>query len=124
MDKWITVVKYPLGLTGFALFVVLILLTRRQTETQPVWVRASFIVMAFIALLGGLWLEHDRNRTSPLPAEKTSAQQKPLSEPKDQTEISQQKTSGANQIDQKTRGPGSPAIANTGGDVTITITNP
>lgn len=61
MDKWITVVKYPLGLAGFVLFVVFILLTRRQTETQPVWMRASFIVMAFIALLGGLWLEHDRN---------------------------------------------------------------
>lgn len=122
MNEWIKVLTHPLGLAGFALFVLLIFITRRQTSTQPLWVRASFIVMAFIALLGGLWLAYI-NTTLPT-AEKTSVQQKSLSEPNDQTEASQKKAAGENLVDQKTTGVGSPAVANTRGDVTITVTNP
>lgn len=123
MSAWTNVITHPLGLAGFALFVLLIFLTMRRASTQPVWVRASFIIMTFIALIGSLWLAH-LNTTLPLTAEKTSAQQKPLPESKTQTETSQQKAAGENHVNQKTTGPGSPAVANTGGDVTITITDP
>lgn len=123
MGEWAKVVTQPLGLAGFAIFTFLIFFTWRRTSTQPIWVRASFVVMAFTALLGGLWLAH-LNATSWPTAEETSAQQKPLPGPNDHEEISPQKTSGDNKVDQKTTGPGSPAIANTRGDVTITVTNP
>jgi hypothetical protein len=123
MGEWTKVITHPLGLAGFALFAFLIFFTRRQASTQPIWVRASFIGMAFIALLGGLWLAH-LNTTSPPTAEQRSGQQKPLPEPETPTQTSQQKSSSENRVDQKTTGAGSPAVANTGGDVTITVTNP
>lgn len=123
MGEWANVITHPLGLAGFTLFAFLIFLTSRSSLTQPVWVRASFTVMAFVALLGGLWLAHI-NTTSPPTAEQKSVQQKPLSEPKTPTQTSQQKSSDEKRIDQKTTGAGSPAVANTEGNVTITITNP
>lgn len=123
MSEWAKVITHPLGLAGFSLFVLLIFLTRRQALLQPVWLRVSFIVMAFIALLGGLLLAYLNTASLPT-AEKTSAQQKPLPVPKAQTEASQQNASSESQVNQKTAGSGSPAVANTGGDVTITVTNP
>ena len=122
MGEWLKVVTHPLGLAGFALFAAFIFLTRPKTLTLPVWMRTSFIVMAFIALLGGLWLA--RNDTT-LPVErKTSAQQETIPEPNHQAEASKQKAAGENKVNQKTTGAGSPAVANTGGDVTITVTKP
>lgn len=122
MNEWAKVVSHPLGLAGFVILALLLFFTNRQTSNQPVWVRASFLIMVFIALIGGLCLAYI-STTSPT-AEKTAATQEPLPRPNAHEEISQQKTSGDNKVDQKTTGPGSPAIANTTGDVTIRVTNP
>lgn len=122
MGEWAKVVTHPLGLAGFALFTFLVFLTWRRTSFQPVWTQVSFIAMAFIALIGGLCLAYI-STTSPT-AEKTATTQEPLPSPNAHEEISQQKTFGGNKVDQNTSGPGSPAIANTRGNVTITVTNP
>lgn len=127
MTEWTKVVTHPLGLAGFALFVVLILLTRRQADSQPAWLKAFFAGMAFIALLGGLWLAYEQTK-SPPPAErqtpKGAVEQKPSHEIGQQTQKPPQETSPKSSVNQRTSGRGSPAVGNAGRDVNITITNP
>lgn len=60
MDKWIDVVTDPLGLVGFALFLVFTFLARHNTRTNDP-VRLIFASLAVVAVIGGLalsWLDH------------------------------------------------------------------
>lgn len=91
MEKWINVVTDPLGLAGFALFLVFTALTKIKKEDRPQWLTPVFIAMGFVALIGGLWLASS-NR-----------------EPK------------STSIYQVTHGDRSPAITGVTGDVTITV---
>jgi hypothetical protein len=91
MDKWIDVVTDPLGLAGFALFLVFAVLTRLRKESRPSWLTPVFIVMAFVSIIGGIWLA-SLNREST----NTTILQSP-------------------------QGDKSPAVTGVTGDVTITI---
>ena len=100
MDKWIDVVTDPLGLSGFALCLVFLLLTRLRKARSAPWVMPVFVGMAFLALVGGIWLASE-----------------------DQNSIG---THGNDQRDsdyQETHGDFSPAIKGVEGNVTITIQN-
>jgi hypothetical protein len=91
MEKWIDVVTDPLGLAGFALFLVFTVLTRLRKENRPSWLTPVFIVMAFVSLIGGIWLASINRESNNIT------------------------------IRQVTHGDKSPAVTGVTGDVTITI---
>ena len=62
MDKWIDVVTNPLGIAGFALFLVFTFVSRSRRPLE----RNVFIGCAALALLAGLGLAY-RNASEPLP---------------------------------------------------------
>lgn len=95
-EKWIDVVTDPLGLAGFALFLVFVLLSARADRT----LRLVFAGLAVVAVAGGLALAFQRQGPTPAPAAGGDA---PRS------------------IEQTTQGAGSPAVAGTKGDVNIKI---
>ena len=64
MDKWIDVVTNPLGIAGFALFLVFTFASRSQRPRE----RNVFMVFAAVALLAGLGLAY-RHASEPPPAE-------------------------------------------------------
>ena len=64
MDKWIDVVTNPLGIAGFALFLVFTFVSRSQRPLE----RNVFIGFAAVALLAGLGLAY-RQASEPPPAE-------------------------------------------------------
>ena len=64
MDKWIDVVTNPLGIAGFALFLVFTFVSRSRRPFE----RNVFIGFAAMALLAGLGLAY-RNASEPPPAE-------------------------------------------------------
>ena len=53
---WTKVVTSPLGLSGFALFLVFSYLSTRQRSS--VWVVRSFVALSALSLLGGLVLSY------------------------------------------------------------------
>jgi len=58
-SAWAEAVVHPLGLAGFALFLVFILITRfRKKISLPM--KFLFIVMAFASLGGGLFISYQR----------------------------------------------------------------
>jgi hypothetical protein len=61
MTSWIKVVTHPLGLTGFALFLVFSFLGRNRQREKPNWLTPSAFAMALIALIGGLSLAYQQN---------------------------------------------------------------
>jgi len=58
MEAWTKVIVHPLGLVGFALFLVLLLLRKHNSETNQPWIGHVFMLMALIALVGGLGLAY------------------------------------------------------------------
>ena len=58
MKDWVEVVTNPLGLAGFALFVVFGLLARRGAAGGNRWLAPAAVAMAFVALVGGLVLAY------------------------------------------------------------------
>jgi hypothetical protein len=111
MTEWTKVITHPLGLAGFTLFIVFSLLIRRTTNRQPRWLKVIFTTMAFIALIGGLFLAYERNKaeTPTVPQEQTLKSPQSSKEPESIT------------IKQTTEAPNSPAVAGVKGDVKITI---
>jgi len=106
VDKWITILTDPVGLTGFALFLVFTLLSKRKSKlkAKQKWVTPVFIVVAIAALAGGIWFSYVQYQKGkePSPSQVTSGSEK-------------------KQIHQHTEGPQSPAVADTNGNVTINI---
>ena len=72
MDKWIDVVTNPLGIVGFALFLVFTFASRSQRPRE----RYVFIGFAAVALLAGLGLAY-RHASEPPPAESKPTIAKP-----------------------------------------------
>lgn len=70
MKEWIKVITDPMGLAGFALFLVFTFLARKGKK--PAWLAAGAFAMACVALAGGLTLAYFRVRTSPNPASTTA----------------------------------------------------
>ena len=99
IDAWTQVITNPLGLAGFALFLVFGLLAKFGLKNKPGWIIAVALVMALIALVGGLSLAWKQHTAVDINTESTSRQ-----------------TPHSNQI---THGDKSPAIQNVEGDVII-----
>jgi predicted PurR-regulated permease PerM len=115
ISEWIKVVTHPFGLAAFSLFLVFLLVSRTTKAAKNRWLQVSFILMAFVTLLGGIGLAYRQISLPTSLPEKISA---PLKVSPDSTtvpEIKQMQPS----IQQSTKGSNSPAIADVKGDVTI-----
>ena len=55
-SKWISVVTQPLGLAGFALFLVFGYVAHTRKGKKPAWAASAAFLLATIALVGGLIL--------------------------------------------------------------------
>ena len=126
MSEWTKIVTHPFGLAAFALFLVFLLISRTTNATHKPWLNRMFVLMAFIALLGGIGLAYQRTSTSALPSDEMT---QPSQSPKSQAPTDPRPPSDVQQdlppsIQQSTRGPNSPAIADVKGDVTIIIKEP
>lgn len=108
MTEWIKVVTQPLGLTGFALFLVFGYLARVKSNDERRWLSPVAMAVAFVALAGGLVLAYLQTPKPVTPAAQTIA-----------APAQQQQTNQV--VRQSTTGPGSPAVQGVQGDVTITV---
>jgi prepilin signal peptidase PulO-like enzyme (type II secretory pathway) len=99
IDAWTQVITNPLGLAGFALFLVFSLLAKFGLKNKPGWMVVVAFMMALIALVGGLALAWKQHSAVDVNTESISKQ----------TTHSKQITHGAK----------SPAIQNVEGDVII-----
>jgi hypothetical protein len=126
MSEWTKVMTHPFGLAAFALFLVFLLVSRTTKATHKPWLNRMFVLMAFIALLGGIGLAYQRTSTPALPSgEIAQPSQSPTSQgPTDPRPASEARQNLPPSIQQSTRGPNSPAIADVKGDVTIIIKEP
>jgi hypothetical protein len=78
MSPWVKVVTHPIGLAGFALFLIFGYLSRRTAVTtrvgarrahtaQPSWQTPALFGIAALALVGGLLLAYAQTRVVPPP---------------------------------------------------------
>jgi len=65
--KWIDVVTNPLGLAGFALFLVFLIVSRFAPKGELRWLAPAFVTLALIALLGGIGLTWRDSKPTPQP---------------------------------------------------------
>ena len=109
MQDWTKVVTEPLGLAGFALFLVFGVLSRVKRDDERKWVGPVAMAMAVLALTGGLTLAYLKtsSQAAPQPISGPAAQ----STPKPQTNL----------VDQKSTGAGSPNVQDVQGNVTIDV---
>ena len=134
VDKWIKVIADPLGLVGFALFLVFSLLAKTRRTPQTGWLTAGFITLAAIALLGGLGLAYLRQQQLPDQSRPATQSAAPISAPQQPpvptagsratpsaSPHNMDEPQPSTQVQQETRGPQSPAVGGVQGDVTITI---
>ena len=105
MTGWTNVVTQPLGLAGFALFLVFGYLARAKSKDERRWLSPVAMIVAVMALAGGLALAFLQAPKPRAPVVQTGAP------------AAQQNT----QVQQTTSGPGSPAVQGVQGDVTITV---
>jgi hypothetical protein len=103
MQDWTKVVTEPLGLAGFALFLVFGVLSRLKAKEERRWLAPVASAMAVLALAGGLTLAYVKT------ARETAQQNRP--------NPMQSNTS----VQQTTTGAGSPVVQGVQGDVTITV---
>lgn len=107
MTGWTSVVTQPLGLVGFALFLVFGYLAKVKSRNERRWLSPVAVIVAVMALGGGLVLAYvEAPKSLPTPAAqaiRTPAQQQ------------------TNNVQQTTSGQGSPAVQGVQGDVTITV---
>ncbi len=68
MQDWTKVVVQPLGLAGFALFLVFGLIARIKRNDDRRWLSKIAAAMAGVALVGGLALAYVNVRNSAVPA--------------------------------------------------------
>jgi hypothetical protein len=114
MADWTKVVTQPLGLTGFALFLVFGYLARAKSSDERRWLSPVAVAVAVVALGGGLVLAYlQMPKPAPPAAQTVAAPAQSVAAPaKQQTnQVVQQSTTGA----------GSPAVQGVQGDVTITV---
>jgi len=109
MGDWTKVVTNPLGLAGFVLFLVFGYLAKAKRNDERRWLSPAAIVLAFVALLGGLFIAYKQvPRPSP-PAIQTMQPQPP----------GVQQSNG--NVQQSSSGPDSPNVQGVQGNVTITV---
>ena len=109
MQDWIKVVTEPLGLAGFALFLVFGVLARVKKQDERRWLGPLASGMAVLALVGGLTLAYVKASHSPTPQGASTPTAKAPAPVQ------------TNQVEQTTTGKGSPAVQGVQGDVNITV---
>jgi hypothetical protein len=109
MQDWTKVVTEPLGLAGFALFLVFGVLARVKRDDERKWLGPLAMAMAVLALTGGLTLAYLKR--PPQTAPQVTTAPAALTTPKTQT----------NQVEQTSTGAGSPNVQGVQGDVTISV---
>jgi hypothetical protein len=105
MHDWTKVVTEPLGLAGFALFLVFGALSRLKARQERRWLAPVASAMAVLALAGGLAIAYVKTGSTTQPPAKTAP--------------SQAQTNST--VQQTTTGKGSPIVQGVQGDVTITV---
>src|SRR5271166_1026245 len=108
MTSWTKVVTEPLGLAGFALFLVFGYLAKVRRNDERRWLSPAAVALALLALVGGLLIAY-KQLPQPSPQPATTQTQPPA---KQQTNSNVQQTS---------TGEGSPNVQGVQGDVTITV---
>ena len=109
MSDWTKVVTHPLGLAGFALFLVFGYLARAKQNAERRWLSPAALALAVIALAGGLLIAYKQiPKPSPQPIQTIQIQPP-----------AKQQTSG--NVQQTSTGEGSPNLQGVQGDVTITV---
>lgn len=81
MSDWTRVVTDPLGIAGFALFLVFGLLARLKAGRERRWLSRASIILASVALLGGLSLAYIRLTREMATAGKSQVPQQSTSSP-------------------------------------------
>ena len=106
MSEWMKVVTQPLGLAGFALFLVFGYLAKAKRNDERRWLSLAAMALAAVALMGSLFIAYRQiSKPSLQPAQTIQAQ----------APTSQQPNS---HVEQRSTGEGSPNVQ---GDVTITV---
>ncbi len=93
MQEWTKVVTEPLGLAGFALFLVFGVLARIKRDDERRWLGPLAMAMAVVALTGGLALAY--LKTPPQTAPQAIAGPAAKSVPTTQTNLVDQKSTGS-----------------------------
>jgi hypothetical protein len=106
MPDWTKVVTEPLGLTGFALFLVFGLLSRLKGKDERRWLPLFAGVLAIVALLGGLGIAF-------IQVERNSALSAPTTNPHPASAIQTGNIS--------TTGNASPVVVGSSGQLTVNV---
>ena len=109
MSEWTKVVTSPLGLAGFALFLVFGYLAKVKKSDERRWLAPIAAFAALSALVGGLALAYFQ---IPKPVPPSAQTNTPPAAKQPQTNSNVQQTS---------TGQGSPNVQGVQGDVTITV---
>jgi hypothetical protein len=109
MHDWAKVLTEPLGLAGFALFLVFGALSRIKRDKERKWLGPLAMGMAVLALTGGLTLAYLKRPPQTAP----STAPAPAVQPTAKTQT--------NMVEQTSTGAGSPNVQGVQGDVTITV---
>jgi hypothetical protein len=107
MSEWTKVVTSPLGLAGFALFLVFGYLAKVKSKDERQWLSPAAVLVSVIALIGGLVLAYRQTPAAASPAQT------------DGRLAIQQQT--PKQVQQRSTGDGSPNVDGVQGNVTITV---
>jgi hypothetical protein len=109
MNEWAKVVTHPLGLAGFALFLVFGYLARVKRKDERRWLSPAAVALGVVALVGCLLIAYKQ-----VP--------KPSSRPIQTMQApppAKQQSNG--DVQQSSTGEGSPNVQGVQGDVTITV---
>lgn len=109
MSEWTKVVMQPLGLAGFALFLVFGYLARVKKNDERRWLSPAAVALAVVALVGCLLIAY-KQLPKPSPP--------PVQTIRGQPSVKQQTNS---KVQQSSTGQGSPNVQGVQGDVTITV---
>ena len=111
MTPWIKVVTEPLGLAGFALFLIFGYLAKAKRRDERRWLSPAAFAIAAVALIGGLIISYVKVRP-PAPVTPSVETSRPAAPVEQQTN---------QQIQQTSIGHGSPNVQGVQGNVTITV---
>ena len=112
MSPWIKVVTEPLGLAGFALFLIFGYLAKVKRNDERHWLSPVAFAIAAVALIGCLAIAYVQTPKAVTPAAPSVQTSQPPAPTKQQTN---------QQVQQTSTGEGSPNVQGAQGDVTITV---
>lgn len=111
MSEWSRVVTSPLGIAGFALFLVFGYLAKRKRLDERRWITPIAMLLAVAALAGGFVLAYVQTPNPTLTSPRNSSL--PVTAPSN-SQLNKQ-------VQQTSTGQGSPNVQGVQGDVTVTI---